>query len=1179
MTKLKNLRVAHWNTHGLRHKIDCPDFVNILNDYDICILTETWMTEKIKIDNFYVEHIKAKKIPSKKGRFSGGLYILIKENIKEHVKILDLPNKYGKWLKIGKDMLKLDKHLYIGGIYLPPQDSTYALKEPFGQIENDVSELLTSGHIMILGDLNSRTDNLKDFIVNYSGDEKAGDKICMADNVIEPISRFNNDMVVNEYGKQLVQFCKNTDMLIMNGRMEGDIPGKYTFYNKNGSSTVDYGIVSNSFTNNILYFHVTAPNAWSDHCLIKTCISVDWTSTNKIASHNLSQLHDTYAWNSESPSRFIDTMNSDIIQKEIKNILLNNYSIDEKGIDGISRDVATIYQKTATLCLKKKTKNAHRRRTQNNHHNYLKTKQYNEMKKELKDLGYLLCRFPKDPFIRGKFFFMKKNFSKILKRHQAKAREEIMARIQQMEDKNPTAFWNLVNTYRDKKKNNEEINPDIFFEHFKKLHEGICHASHDKIFKQKIEHKLKSMKKSKWIDILDKSISEEEMLSTIKKTKNKKACGLDSISNEMIKCSVDIMKNVLLKLFNHILHTESFPTLWGNGYINPIYKGKGENTDPANFRGITISSCLGKVFTRILNERFINFLIKEKLIKINQIGFTPNKRTADHIFVLKTLIDQAKADRGHLYLCFIDLKAAFDTVWRGGLLYKLTKMKISSKFLNIISSMYNKVTAQIKTYNGLTESFPVFVGTRQGCNLSPALFNCFMNDLPPILDNMNAHQPCLGKRKIGCLLYADDLVIMSRTPGGLQSMMTAAEKYCNKWQLVINTSKTKILVAHKRKLDNSTWEIYGNNVEIVDSFCYLGIEINKAGTFKNAIQRLYNKGHKAYLGIRQQFNFNNGTSVKVLLKLFDTMVQPILTYGSEIWGVFGWRKNSFPCIRNYVLGNHIYEKLHNKLCKQALGIDRYTPDDISKSELGRLPIMYKIISLIYGYWQHILTDTNSLAYEALSVNIRLDRKGFNSYYTRVKSILAIFNEKNKIYPINDKEVKKEGTKLSMKFANMYKMTFFQKLNTLQRSPESKGKYNIYCHIKKNYTPEKYLHEIQDSKLRRHITGVRCATNILPVNKLRKRNIRRENRLCELCDSNEIGDEYHTIIECQNPKLVLHRKELFTLSKEISPQTESLNNKQIFYYMIQGIEKEITIYFAVYLDKIYKIIKSLKHPKH
>ena len=110
----------------------------------------------------------------------------------------------------------------------------------------------------------------------------------------------------------------------------------------------------------------------------------------------------------------------------------------------------------------------------------------------------------------------------------------------------------------------------------------------------------------------------------------------------------------MCNLFNEILTSESFPKNWSTGYIHvvPIYR-KGNICDPSNYRGITISSCLGKLFTLLLNNRLQIFLEEHKIISTCQIGFHKNKRTSDHIFVLKSIIEEAKhKKRTNLWLLY-----------------------------------------------------------------------------------------------------------------------------------------------------------------------------------------------------------------------------------------------------------------------------------------------------------------------------------------------------------------------------------------------------------------------------------------------------------------------------------------------------------------------------------------------
>ena len=126
-------------------------------------------------------------------------------------------------------------------------------------------------------------------------------------------------------------------------------------------------------------------------------------------------------------------------------------------------------------------------------------------------------------------------------------------------------------------------------------------------------------------------ISEEEVVSQIKKMKNNKASGIDLIVNECLKNSSDSLIKLITKLFSVILDTGIIPTEWTIGIIRPIYKKKGSINDPDNYRGITLLSCIaGKLFTSIINERLSKFLNNNNLLGEEQAGFREKCSTIDH---------------------------------------------------------------------------------------------------------------------------------------------------------------------------------------------------------------------------------------------------------------------------------------------------------------------------------------------------------------------------------------------------------------------------------------------------------------------------------------------------------------------------------------------------------------------
>ena len=219
----------------------------------------------------------------------------------------------------------------------------------------------------------------------------------------------------------------------------------------------------------------------------------------------------------------------------------------------------------------------------------------------------------------------------------------------------------------------------------------------------------------------------------------------------MIKCSVPILSSCYLKLFNTILNNGTFPDLWRKNIIKPLFKA-GMADDPSNYRGIAISSCLSKLFCKILDNRLQNFLDQENIISPCQIGFKPGYRTSDHIFTLTNVIDKFISKKKYLFACFVDLRKAFDTVWREAMLFKLNRFGISGNFLQVIQSMYSNVQYCVKINSCVTESFTTNIGVKQGCVLSPKLFNLYINDIPAIFDN--ACDPVIINSEIyNCLMY------------------------------------------------------------------------------------------------------------------------------------------------------------------------------------------------------------------------------------------------------------------------------------------------------------------------------------------------------------------------------------------------------------------------------------------
>ena len=198
-----------------------------------------------------------------------------------------------------------------------------------------------------------------------------------------------------------------------------------------------------------------------------------------------------------------------------------------------------------------------------------------------------------------------------------------------------------------------------------------------------------------------------------------------------------------------------------------------------------------------MNHRLAFISKKEKLIHVTQIGFQEGYRTTDHIFSFKTLVDKHAIGkpRGKLYACFLDFKKAYDSVWHDGLFSQLERLNIRGNFLAIIEDMYKNSHCAVKIQNKVTNFFKCEKGVRQGCPLTPVLFNIFINTLARDLDNSSTDSlELLNGSRRSCLVYVDDVILISKSPEGLQNLLDSVSTFCNKWKMTVNPTKSKCIL-------------------------------------------------------------------------------------------------------------------------------------------------------------------------------------------------------------------------------------------------------------------------------------------------------------------------------------------------------------------------------------------------
>ena len=518
------------------------------------------------------------------------------------------------------------------------------------------------------------------------------------------------------------------------------------------------------------------------------------------------------------------------------------------------------------------------------------------------------------------------------------------------------------------KSNKEQPTLDSFYEHFKNINKS-----------NKPKEDFSSINLEDENNILNRKASKEEIDLCILNIKNGKSSGEDKILNEYIKSTKGISLPIYEKLFNVVFDSGLLPNAWLEGSITPIYKNKGDRKMVQNYRPITILSCLEKVFTAVLNRRLTLFLDTNETLLENQAGFRKNYSTTDHIFVLNSLIEILKASKQKLFCAFVDFSQAFDSIWRVGLWRKVLFNSVNGKFFCIIHSMYENIKSCVKLDNPSSSFFASECGVRQGENLSSLLFSLYLNDLESFLLSGGVEslelevitQELHIYLKLLLLLYADDTVIFSNDKENVQTYLDNFYEYCIMWKLNINFDKTKIVIFNSKSTNKPIFKIGASDIQVVDSYKYLGVILSKSGSFLTARKHIAEQARKAMHLLFMRAN-NLDLPLDLQLKLYDNTVLPILTYGSEIWGY----ENT-----------NIIERIHTEFLRRISGCRKSTPKYILYAQLGRYPIEITIKQRMINFWVKLLTGKIS----KLSYNIYLfllHSNYVNSKWTLfIKSIL------------------------------------------------------------------------------------------------------------------------------------------------------------------------------------------------
>lgn len=1164
---INGISVCMWNINGIISgssncsKIEDPDFVKNVEGNDIIALVETQISPNtpITLDGYLT--FRKDRPQSKNARHFGGLAVLMKKDLRDlNVKIIHQTLDY-MWIKFDKTNFNMNDDIYMCIAYIPPSNSQYLARlgvDILDQIQNDIMKFSKVGQIVLTGDLNARTANNLDLIDN-DNDTATLSPDYIIDKQIPP--RNNFDMVLNERGKELLDMCVSSRLRILNGRTVGDTLGYFTCHKWNGSSVVDYAVVSENLLacKRICYFkvHQTLGDL-SDHCCISFKIRTPVIVKSGKGEENISPLPVNFKWHEDAICKFQTAMASDEVQIQIDNFMKKTLENSENGIDAAAIAVGDIYRLAAQKSLKisRRVKNKNIKKKINK---AWYDRSLFRLKSDVSKCGRKLAMDPKNSDHRRNYFMLLKLYRKSCKRKYREYRKQVIHDLDQLHDKSPKTYWELVKKLKETSvTKSDKISPSEWYSHFSRL-------ANKNNFKTPLilneGDSITTVNMPSFTE-LDFKIKESEISKAIKKLKKNKACGPDGLCNEIFKFSQHIMLPLLAKLFNHLLISGKYPTSWAEGIIKTLFK-KDDPYDPNNYRGITLSNSLGKLFNSIMNSRITTFLDKYDKMNMEQISFKEGHRTADHIFVIKTILSKYKKNHRSIYACFVDFRKAYDSVSIPCLLYKLHQIGVTGHMHSVIENMYSKTKLKVDVGIGLTEEFASNIGVRQGDNLSPTLFNIFINDLPDIFEADNCSPVTLKDSQISCLMYADDLVILSESADGLQNSLNALGGYCDKWGLTVNMTKTKVIVFNPKRKEQTKFSINGTELECVKEIAYLGIILSQNGSFDSTKSTLYKKGLKSLFKLKNIIT--PLPKISTCLHLFNHLVKPVILYSSEVWSysIFGERNfakittDSFEKLYN--TRTSPIEKILIKYCKMLLHLPSKASNVAPYGELGVYPVYIDCITRTLKYWSFIETKSpNALLREALGYDKELHDKGKYTWYSFARNIKKIAGIGPCDIAPSLSEIKLIKKKLQTRYIKHWKNT----IDGISEINNGKGKkLRTYKLFKIQFGEEKYLSTIKNREWKACLSKFRMSSHKLQIETGRHCNIKVEDRVCKHCNLNVIEDEKHFLMEC--PLYSTLREKMTEKIKSMCPNVLHLGIQDQFCWIMSSEIDEIIYALAQY----------------
>ena len=1167
---LEELQILIWNIHGIDETK-----LKILEDYfqpnHIICLGETWThcesenkkgtsaqknkSKKLQLRNFEYFPFSRKYKHKRAWRAAGGQGIFIRKDIIQGVKIDKNYDDVLVWIKLFKEYFCLEQDVYLGSVYIYPENSLCTEEDQFQIIQQAVCDLPLNIDPYLLGDFNSRTKQMLDYVVDeIHGSD--GPLSGMVDtnpygqiSVYSYLSKINrlkrqtlDNRTKNKFANSLRDLCVTSNMFILNGRFGDDDHGFHTRIDTTGLSLVDYVLCTPNSHALIKNFFVDAKLPESDHLPLQLVLKVGKTLNSKILKEsNLSwSPMYKYSWKKDD----LPTLKTNIQDEEsmmYKNLFRNSiYELTD--VYNVTRLFSEYVSQACnrTFSTKKIKVNTTK-----------KTDWFDgecaSKRRELKCANRMIHSQEQENTVKN----LCKDYRALRQRKTRENNRECVSKLENAYLKSPSDMWKVL-TQISKSFNNNCPTGEEFVSHYEKLSVAPVHETFDDSYEREVEFFLKKYDSKEILPtntnelelfVLNSDFTTDEISSCIDSLKNNKSPGIDMIPAEFIKSCKDELLEDITMILNYFIDNENFPEQWSEGIRSSIHKA-GSKLDTGNFRGITVLPVFEKIFETAIHRR-LEFIDKSfcRTDKYNG-GFSKDSQTSDNIFILNSIIRRQLVLNKGVIITWVDFSQAFDIMNRAITFYKIIKSGLHGRVINTLRNLYTKTVFRVKHEGKLSEKIQQFVGVNQGGNASPTIFKKYLGDMK---DYLKEHTGVvLSEDEILIyLLWADDLINVATNAQDAQKQLDGVAKFSAKNKAIANSIKTKFTVFGNIK--NVQLYFNGKAIEEVPCYKYLGnlfasIKTCNGDPFSENYQYLYDKAQKNIFSLFSKTKDISPLSPKLRIYLFDSLIRPVLTYGSGVWGIS--KK-----------GREMMDKLHLWYIRIVLGVKYNSNILATLGECGSLPPSINILTSLFGYFIRLKSlSSSSLTHQAFLESKRLHNVGFNTWYS---SVISLAEE----YEVDLDNMDKDSIKLQL--ALKFKENWFKQINDLTGN----SSLRTYCQLKSEFKLDPYLNLIKNYKYRNALSRLRVNSHLLEIERGRHTEpiTPIERRICSYCSV--VETEFHFVTEC-----LFHdtdRQILFSSISNRFPEFSQLDNVCKFKFMLTFPDEELLSSVGKFVFKCFE----------